>query len=83
MIAVARHSYITLANKEVKTLLSGNSNAEHGKCGGTTAKRYPSLHAKIFLKLLHQNSKAVTSSAGYSESYSTCLISFYHHPLIR
>ena len=65
------HGYITLANKRVKTLLSGNSNAEHRKCGGTTAKRYSSLHAKTFLKLLHRNSKAVTSSAGYSESYST------------
>ena len=64
------------------TLLSGNSNVEHGKHGGTTAKRYPSLHTKTFLKLLHRNSEAVTSSASYSESYSTCLISFYHHPLI-
>ena len=63
------------------TLLSGNSNAEHGKHSGTTAKRYPSFHAKTFLKLLHQNSKPVTSSTSYSKSYSTCLISFYHHPL--
>ena len=58
------HSYITPANKEVKTLLSGNSNAEHRKHGGTTAKRYPSLHENTFLKLLHRNSKAVISSAG-------------------
>ena len=48
--AAARHGYITPANKEVKTLLSGNSNAQHGKRGGTTAKRSPSLHAKTFLK---------------------------------
>ena len=45
MIAAAHQGYITPANIEVKTLLSGNSKAEHGKCGGTTAKRYPSLHA--------------------------------------
>ena len=74
---------LCLSNKKVKTLLSGNSNTEHGKCGDTTAKRYPSLHAITFLKLLHRNSKVVTSSAGYSESYSTHLTSFYHHPLLR
>ena len=82
LLCMACHGYITPTNKEVKTLLSGNRNAEHGKRGGTTAKRYPSLRTqKLFSNFSIETLRRLYQAPVILKVIAPILISFYHHPL--